>query len=138
MSINIMQFLMGRRVFSVTKYNIIRDFTFKRCWFVHIVPNSSCSGINKVFTIISPPLLYLFSAKVRENSIARPNLININGPIRILNKVSFLNSFFINFILFILLNTGVNNRHYSKSLVSQLRSEEHTSELQSRFDLVCR
>src|SRR5450830_2188133 len=36
------------------------------------------------------------------------------------------------------LDPGLQNRCHNRPAASALRSEEHTSELQSRFDLVCR
>src|SRR5207249_10751880 len=41
-------------------------------------------------------------------------------------------------VLPLMLGLGVPYRFVSKMEVGSMRSEEHTSELQSRFDLVCR
>ena len=78
---------------------------------------------------------------IRENVITLFNVINIILAVAVICVGSFKN---LTFIIIITINTLISiiQELRSKKTLDKLkvvaRSEEHTSELQSRFDLVCR
>src|SRR5699024_12228288 len=76
----------------------------------------------------------LTSFPTRRSSDLRKRSVNIFSKEKtlVIKSLTFFNIYYIIFRLHLYLNKLVTSKYLNQ------RSEEHTSELQSRFDLVCR
>src|SRR5207249_12213017 len=98
-------------------YTFLSHFSIRCCTFYLFYSIFSASLLSLFFFFLlirRPPRSTLFPYTTLFRSLSRKSLGNLNG----------------------LGNAPLTNRRYARGLF--LRSEEHTSELQSRFDLVCR
>ena len=89
----------------------------KDCRLVHIVPEAFNSLLNKETIFVSEPFSGIFIQHIREMGISRPYGCNEITSVFSLTEIVVLDTFFVNIVSRLNLDTGIDDRDQSKILV---------------------